>query len=82
MATADEIKLGFKSIQQYDTEFKRLFASFTSARKYTYSHLKTDGASFTDKASVFFKTRNKELTVRNWSDDFNMFVSSQKMAID
>lgn len=27
---------------------------------------------FTDKASVFFKTRNKELTVRNWSDDFNM----------
>lgn len=62
-----------RAFKQYDTEFKRLFASFTSARKYTYSHLKTDGASFTDKASVFFETRNKELTVRNWSDDFNMF---------
>lgn len=50
-----------RAFKQYDTEFKRLFASFTSARKYTYSHLKTDGASFTDKASVFFKNSKQRI---------------------
>lgn len=62
-----------RTFKQYDCEFKRLFASFNSAKKYTYSHLKQDGAVYTDQAAKYLATRNTKLTIKNWSDDFNLF---------
>ena len=64
----------YRIFKKYDTELHRMIASYVSASKYTYSHLKSDGAQFTDRACEFFLlVPNEQLSLKNWSDDFNLF---------
>ncbi len=48
--------------------------AYTSANKFTYSKLKSDGATWNDKAFKFLYTNNNnEITIKNWSETFNQF---------
>ena len=64
----------YRVFKKYDSELHHIVASYVVASKYTYSHLKIDGALFTDKACVHFpQIPNTNLSLKNWSDDFNLF---------
>ena len=66
----------YRIYKKYDTELHRMIASYVSASKYTYSHLKNDGATFSDKACKYFPfVPNERLSLKNWSDDFNLFYN-------
>lgn len=59
---------------QYETEMKRLEISYSSASKYTYSHLKSDGALWTSRACNFMYTHgNTKITIKEWSDTYDSF---------
>lgn len=60
--------------KQYATELRRLNMSFEASKRYTYTHLKADGAVWTDKASKFLYTHNnEEIDLKAWSDTYNHF---------
>lgn len=60
--------------KQYGTEIKRLNMSFESSKRYTYTHLKADGALWTDKASKFLYTHNNdEIDIKTWAETYNSF---------
>lgn len=64
----------YNIFMQYEQELKRMIISFTSASKYTYSHLKGDGAVWEDPAYKHLYThKNRTLTIEEWSDTFNGF---------
>lgn len=64
----------YRTFNQYDTELNRLVMSYTSASKYTFSHLKKDGAIWADKASKYLYTNNNnEITIKDWADTYNLF---------
>ena len=64
----------YRIFNQYNTELNRIVMAYTSANKFTYSKLKSDGATWNDKAFKFLYTNNNnEITIKNWSDTFNQF---------
>lgn len=64
----------YRIFNQYNAELNRIVMAYTSANKFTYSKLKSDGATWDDKAVNFLYTNNNnEITIRNWSDTFNQF---------
>ena len=69
-----ESSWAYRTFNQYDTELNRLVMSYTSASKYTFSHLKKDGAIWADKASKYLYTNNNnEITIKDWADTYNLF---------
>lgn len=66
----------YKVFNQYDNELNRIVMSFSSAKAYNYNRLKKDGAKWDDKACNYLYTHNnKELTVRDWSNSYNLFFN-------
>lgn len=64
----------YRIFKQYDTELMRMRMSHESANKYTYKHLKADGAVWESKAFNYIETAgNVDITIRNWSDVYNDF---------
>lgn len=64
----------YRVFSQYNKELNRLIMSFTSARLYTYSHLKTDGAKWESPAIDYLYTHNNhKLTIEDWKNVFNDF---------
>ena len=60
--------------KKYATELKRLDMSYESSKRYTYAHLKIDGAVWTDKASKFLYTHNNdEISLKTWSETYENF---------
>lgn len=52
----------------------RMRMAHESAKKYTYHHLKTDGAVWDSKAFNYIETAgNMDITISNWSDVYNDF---------
>lgn len=72
--------------KQYNEELMRMRMAHKSASQFTYHVLAEKGAKFDDKASKFlFTNGNNEITLRNWSDSYNMFdnwiLLNQMMAL-
>lgn len=64
----------YRVFRQYNCELNRLIMSFNSARLYTYSHLKIDGAKWTSPAIDYLYTHNnRTLTIEDWKNVFNDF---------
>lgn len=64
----------YRIFKQYDIELMRMRMAHESAKKYTYHHLKTDGAVWDSKAFNYIETAgNNDITIRNWSDVYNDF---------
>jgi hypothetical protein len=60
--------------KQYNEELMRMRMAHKSASQFTYHVLAEKGAKFDDKASKFlFTNGNNEITLRNWSNSYNMF---------
>lgn len=72
--------------KQYNEELMRMRMAHKSASQFTYHVLAEKGAKFDDNASKFlFTNGNNEITLRNWSDSYNMFdnwiLLNQMMAL-
>ena len=62
--TAEEAALQ-KEKENYYAELNRIVMAYTSANKFTYSKLKSDGATWDDKAVNFLYTNNNNEITRN-----------------
>lgn len=66
----------FEVLCQYEREMKRMEIAFTSASRYTFSHLKLDGAVWADPACKFLYTHNNStITVQEWAASFGSFTN-------
>ena len=64
----------YRIFKLYNSELNRMIMSFTSSRKYTFSHLNTDGALWESPAINYLYTHNnKTITIADWKNIFNDF---------
>jgi hypothetical protein len=73
----DPSSWSFQVFQKYDLELICIWEAHIAATRFTYSHLKKDGAKWTDLPSKHFDMNKidwyKYNDLKAWSDSFNLF---------
>ena len=74
--------LPYRIYKSYYNDLMGLVTSFESAKGYTYTHLKKDGALWNSNAHEFGILRdNKTKTIKNWSDNYKEFGNWVRLSL-
>ena len=74
--------LPYRIYKSYDNDLMSLITSFESAKGYTYSHLKKDGAHWTSKAYDFgLMQEDRPRTVKEWSINYEEFANWVRLSL-